>query len=95
MTDKEWLARKKAVFGDTMIRKTDADGVDEFIGHLREVEDGKDPHAGERRTPAQEVIRTLSPRPSPGMEFRDQRDSELWAKRHFLWMPPSLRGGIA
>lgn len=95
MTDKEWLARKKAVFGDTMLRKTNADGVDEFIGHIREVEDGKDPHAGSRRTHVEEMTRTLSMRPSPGIEFRDQRDRELWAKRHFLWMPPSLRGGIA
>ena len=94
MTDKEWLARKKAVFGDTMIRKTDADGIDEFIGHLREVEDGKDPHAGERQTPAEEMIHALSMRPPPETKFRDTRDREWWAKRHFLWAPPSLRGGL-
>ena len=93
MTDKEWRARKKAVFGDTMIRKTNVDGVDEFIGHLREVEDGKDPHAGSRRTLAEEMVQTLSTRPPPGIEFRDQRDRELWMKRRFLGMPPSLRRG--
>ena len=78
-----------------MIRKTDADGVDEFIGHLREVEDGKDPHAGKRRTLAEEMIRELSTRPPPETKFRDNRDTELWTKRHFLWAPPSLRGGLA
>ncbi|MBF84987.1 MAG: hypothetical protein CL489_11050 [Acidobacteria bacterium] len=95
MTDKEWFARKKAVFGDTLIQKTNADGMDEFIGHLREVEDGKDPHAGDRRTHGEEVGLAFSMRPPPGTEFRDRRDRELWTNRHFLWAPPSLRGGIA
>ena len=82
MTDKEWLARKKAVFGDTMIRKTDADGIDEFIGHLREVEDGKDPHAGKRRTLAEETLLELSMRPPPETKFRDNRDRQLLSLIH-------------
>ena len=40
--DKEWNARLQSLFGETGIRKQDSESVDNFVGRLRELEDGEE-----------------------------------------------------
>ena len=90
MSDKEWLVRKGKLFPDGGFDQGLSEGLDEFIGRLRELEDGKDPFENERRPLAEEAITTMSTTPGRP-SFRDERDRELWSQRNVIWLMPSKR----
>ena len=90
MSDEEWLARKGKLFPDGNFEQGLYEGLDEFIGRLRELEDGEDPFKGERRTLGEETVMAMSTVPG-GFPFRDERDHELWSQRNVLWLQPSKR----
>ena len=50
MTDERWRARREELFGDDAIEQSEEESTDEFIGRMRELETGTDPHHNERRT---------------------------------------------
>ena len=90
MSDKEWLVRKGKLFPDGGFDQGLSEGLDEFIGRLRELEDGKDPFRDERQMLAEEAVMALSTTPGRP-SFRDERDRELWNQRNVLWLMPSKR----
>lgn len=90
MSDEAWLARKGNLFPDGGFDQGLYEGSDEFIGRLRELEDGEDPFKDERRSLLEETVMAMSTVPG-GFPFRDERDRELWSQRNVLWLMPSKR----
>tara|TARA_Y100001949_G_C15919450_1_gene300520 strand:- start:198 stop:524 length:327 start_codon:yes stop_codon:yes gene_type:complete len=90
MNDTEYHARKKKLFPDGVFEQGLYEGLDQFIGRLRELEDGKDPFKGKRRTLGEETVMAMSTVPG-WASFRDERDRELWSQRDLLWLMPSKR----
>jgi len=71
--DRHWQARKERLFPDGRIQISPYDSLDQFIGRLRELEDGMDPHAPRRSHPAEEIFVKMS-----NGDWRDERDLALW-----------------
>jgi len=76
--DRDWLDRKKRLFPQGVDLTPDLGlSVDQFVGRLRTLEDGMDPHAGERRLFGADHWNQLLPEDEV---WRDERDKELWRK---------------
>ena len=90
MADERWLARRKELFGDDIIEQSDEESVDEFIGRIRELETGSDPHHEKRRTLIEEATFGVS-NPTLNPDFRDSQDAALWNMRHSLGLTPMIR----
>jgi hypothetical protein len=90
MADERWLARRKELFGDDIIEQSDEESVDEFIGRIRELETGSDPHHEKRRTLIEEATFAVG-NPTLELDFRDSQDAALWNMRHSLGLTPMIR----
>jgi hypothetical protein len=90
MADERWRARRTELFGDDLIEQSEEESVDEFVGRLRELETGTDPHHGERRSLIEETTFGLS-MPTVGHDFRDSKDAALWGMRHSIGLEPTVR----
>ena len=90
MADERWRARREELFGDDIIEQSEDESVDQFIGRIRELETGTDPHHDERRTLIEETTFDLS-MPTLGHDFRDTQDARLWKMRHSIGLEPTLR----
>ena len=76
--DRDWLDRKKRLFPEGIHLTPDLGiSIDQFVGRLRTLEDGMDPHAGERRVYGADYWNQMLPEDDV---WRDQRDKELWLK---------------
>ena len=90
MADERWRARREELFGDDIIEQSDEESVDEFIGRMRELETGSDPHHKERRALIEETTFGLS-NPTLKPDFRDSQDAALWNMRHSIGLEPTVR----
>ncbi len=68
----DWQVRKERLFPDGSRRSLD-DSLDQFIGRLRELEDGMDPYAPRRNHATEEVFVRMQ-----NGDWRDERDLALW-----------------
>tara|TARA_B110001454_G_scaffold215026_1_gene235752 strand:- start:909 stop:1394 length:486 start_codon:yes stop_codon:yes gene_type:complete len=80
--DAAWRKRKNALFLDGLIKKTVGETPDQFVGRLRELEDGMDPFHSDRRNPIMDdwhyVTQPTISFQTPVDGWRDERDKELW-----------------
>ena len=90
MADERWRARREELFGDDIIEQSDEESLDEFIGRMRELETGTDPHHDERHTLIEETISGLK-LPLGGHDFRDAQDAAVWKIRHSIGLEPTIR----
>ncbi|MDP7092507.1 MAG: hypothetical protein QF448_06880 [Candidatus Thalassarchaeaceae archaeon] len=89
MADERWRARRDKLF-DGIIEQSEDESIDQFIGRMRELETGTDPHHDERRTLIEEITFDLS-MPTLGHDFRDTQDATLWKMRHSIGLEPTIR----
>ncbi len=89
MADERWRARRDKLFDD-IIEQSEDESVDQFIGRIRELETGTDPHHDERRTLIEEATFSVS-NPTVQPDFRDSQDAALWNMRHSLDLAPMIR----
>ena len=90
MADERWLTRREELFGDDSIEQGDEESLDEFIGRMRELETGTDPHHNERHNLLEETISGLK-QPIGGLHFRDTQDAAIWKIRHSIGITPTIR----
>jgi hypothetical protein len=90
MADERWRARREELFGDDIVEQSEDESIDQFIGRMRELETGTDPHHDKRRTLIEETISDLD-MPTVGHDFRDPQDATLWKMRHSLGLSPMTR----
>ncbi len=97
MSDGAWQKRFNKIFPNMLYpEKSFGESIDQFIGKLRQLEDGNDPHAKDRMPINVEyslnAVYDYYERP-----FRDQRDQQLWEEYSFgqLSLTPSLRKTIS
>jgi len=80
--DAAWRKRRDMLFPDGRIKKTHDETPDQFVGRLRELEDGMDPfHPNRRNHIMDDWHYTTQPTISletPVEGWRDERDQELW-----------------
>lgn len=90
----EWKKRRKQIFSNNRlwVEKPAEDSWDMFIGKLRQMEDGQDPHSPDRISYAQEIVAEIEREFRRG-SFRDKRDEELFVNWKFggLISPPDER----
>ncbi len=89
MADERWRARRDKLF-DGIIEQSEDESVDQFIGRIRELETGTDPHHEKRRTLIEEATFSVS-NPTVQPDFRDSQDAALWNMRHSLGLTPTIR----
>jgi|GEM_PF-5180093 hypothetical protein len=90
MADERWRARRDELFDDGDIEQNEDESIDEFIGRLRELETGTDPHHEDRHTLLEETVFDMSVS-TPDRDFRDTQDASLWGLRHSIGTEPTVR----